>query len=117
MRTVTIRLRIAALAAPVVATTVATTAIATAMATPASASQTRSQAPAGGQVWHQVTANGLENFADVGLAVAERRSSPPGLVTDRVSASGGPVADPPQQESATHPVAPSRSRSSRRRGA
>ena len=72
MRTVRIRLRIAALAAPVVATTVATAAIATAVATPASASQTHSQTPASGQVWHQVTANGLENFADVGLAVASR---------------------------------------------
>jgi hypothetical protein len=69
MRTVRIRTRIAALAAPVVATTVAATAFAVSMATPASASDTHSQAPARGQVWHQVTANGLENFADIGLAV------------------------------------------------
>jgi hypothetical protein len=43
--------------------------LAVSMATPASASPARSQAPARAQVWHQVTANGMENFADVGLVV------------------------------------------------
>jgi hypothetical protein len=67
--TVGIRSRIAA-----VGVAVAATALAASVATPASASQTRSQAPARAQVWHQVTANGMENSADIGLAVGSHNA-------------------------------------------
>jgi hypothetical protein len=64
MRTVMISTRLAALTAAA-----ATVVAATTMASPASASAAR---PARSQVWHQVTPNGMLNFADVGLALGAR---------------------------------------------
>jgi hypothetical protein len=63
MRTVMISTRLAALTAAA-----ATVVAATSMASPASATAAR----AAHQVWHQVTPNGMLNFADIGLAVGAR---------------------------------------------
>ena len=64
MRTVTISTRVAALTAAA-ATVVAVIAV----ASPATAIATRASRA---QVWHQVTQNGMFDFADVGLAVGAR---------------------------------------------
>jgi hypothetical protein len=87
MRIVMISTRLAALTAAA-----ATVVAATTMGSPASASAARA---ARSQVWHQVTPNGMLNFADVGLAIGARRTLNVIWATGGTSGGNAKVMDTP----------------------